>query len=93
MVPWRLEGTAPTRDLTNCVGPLLYHFEGHGREPSIELSIEEIREAIGRLGLTMEREAIGSEPLAYAQDRHSLHQTGYRCWFFIVRKPLHRIEQ
>lgn len=78
----------------NCffVGPLLYHFEGHGREPSIELSIEEIRRVIGKLGLTIERECMGEEPLTYAQNRHSLHQTSYRCWFFIVRKPQHRIE-
>ncbi len=65
-------------------GPLLYHFEGHHREVSIELSIEEVRAVAERVGFAFEREAMCTSP--YAANARSLMQTVYSCWFFVARK-------
>ncbi|PJF19791.1 hypothetical protein PSACC_00404 [Paramicrosporidium saccamoebae] len=65
-------------------GPLLYHFEGHAKEPSIELSVEEIRLLCKRVGLEIEHEQFGES--TYAQNMHSMHQTVYRTWSFRARK-------
>lgn len=65
-------------------GPLLYHFEGHATEPSIELSVEELRSLVQQLGFAFERDEFGAS--TYAQNPASMHQTVYHTWFFVARK-------
>lgn len=62
------------------LGPLLYHFEGHSKERSIELTRDEIREAATTIGFRFEfEEAIDS---SYTQNPQSMLQTIYKCWHF-----------
>lgn len=53
-------------------------------EPSIELSVEEIRAVCAGIGLVLEEERFVAS--SYAQNSLSLHQTAYTCWFFRARK-------
>lgn len=69
----------------NC-GPLLYHFEGHHAEPSIEPSAEEIRHLARQVGFVFLEESWMDS--TYAQNQRSMHQTVYRCWCFKARKVL-----
>jgi carnosine N-methyltransferase len=69
-------------------GPLLYHFEGHPGEPSIELSANEIRMVMEKTGFIIEKESFTSSS-SYCQNPWSMHQTIYKEWYFIARLPLH----
>lgn len=65
-------------------GPLLYHFEGHAKEPSIELCVEELRALMEHLGFVIDREEFLES--TYAQNPASMHQTIYRTWSFTAHK-------
>lgn len=72
------------------LGPLLYHFEGHASEPSIELSVEEVRALAEKVGFVFDKKEEEEEEFldsSYAQNLYSMNQTVYRCWFFTARKP------
>lgn len=58
-------------------GPLLYHFEGSSGEVSIELSLEEVKLMAAKVGFKLVLEEFTQT--TYAQDKHSLHQTIYKC--------------
>lgn len=65
-------------------GPLLYHFEGHSSEPSIELSVEEIRKVCTSIGFEFKMEQFN--PSTYCQNPSSMHVTTYNCWTFHAQK-------
>ncbi|KAF5890125.1 carnosine N-methyltransferase-like [Clarias magur] len=68
------------------LGPLLYHFENMANELSIELTYEEMKEAIIKCGfvLEMERESVLT---TYTENERSMLKYLYDCVFFVVRKP------
>ncbi|XP_026796038.3 carnosine N-methyltransferase isoform X1 [Pangasianodon hypophthalmus] len=68
------------------LGPLLYHFENMANELSIELSYEEIKDAIVKCGfhLEVERESVLT---TYTENERSMLKYLYDCVFFVVRKP------
>lgn len=63
------------------LGPLLYHFEGHQEECSIELSMEEIRLLVDKCEFAIQRDTL-LEDTQYAQSPDSMHQTIYKSWYF-----------
>lgn len=62
------------------LGPLLYHFEGHPQETSIELTRDEIRKAAETVGFRFEFEEMVDS--SYTQNPQSMLQTVYKCWHF-----------
>ncbi|KAM3611418.1 uncharacterized protein V6R79_018205 [Siganus canaliculatus] len=68
------------------LGPLLYHFENMANELSIELSYEDIRRAIIKLGfhLEVEKESVQT---TYTENDRSMLRYVYDCVFFVARKP------
>ncbi|XP_062873897.1 carnosine N-methyltransferase isoform X2 [Trichomycterus rosablanca] len=68
------------------LGPLLYHFENMANELSIELSYQELKHAVLKLGfqLEVERESTLS---TYTENERSMLRYLYDCVFFVVRKP------
>ncbi|XP_076855168.1 carnosine N-methyltransferase [Brachyhypopomus gauderio] len=67
------------------LGPLLYHFENMANELSIELSYEEIKDAILKCGfqLEIERESVLT---TYTENDRSMLRYLYDCVFFVARK-------
>ncbi|XP_041854975.1 carnosine N-methyltransferase [Melanotaenia boesemani] len=68
------------------LGPLLYHFENMANELSIELSYEEIRTAMVKLGFLFEVEK-ESMQTTYTENDRSMLRYIYDCVFFVARKP------
>ncbi|XP_017272675.1 carnosine N-methyltransferase isoform X1 [Kryptolebias marmoratus] len=68
------------------LGPLLYHFENMANELSIELSYEDIRTAIVKLGFLIEVEK-ESMQTTYTENDRSMLRYVYDCVFFVARKP------
>ncbi|XP_037536614.1 carnosine N-methyltransferase [Nematolebias whitei] len=68
------------------LGPLLYHFENMVNELSIELSYEDIRTAIVKLGFLIEVEK-ESMQTTYTENNCSMLRYVYDCVFFVARKP------
>ncbi|XP_056146449.1 carnosine N-methyltransferase isoform X1 [Lampris incognitus] len=70
------------------LGPLLYHFENMANELSVELSYEDIREAIIKYGfhIEVERESVQT---TYTENDRSMLKYVYDCVFFVARKPTH----
>ncbi|MCJ8746711.1 hypothetical protein PDJAM_G00144830 [Pangasius djambal] len=68
------------------LGPLLYHFENMANELSIELSYEEIKDAVVKCGFQpeVERESVLT---TYTENERSMLKYLYDCVFFVVRKP------
>ncbi|XP_053466485.1 carnosine N-methyltransferase isoform X1 [Ictalurus furcatus] len=68
------------------LGPLLYHFENMANELSIELSYEEMKDAILKCGfqLEVERESVLT---TYTENERSMLKYLYDCVFFVARKP------
>ncbi|PVD36231.1 hypothetical protein C0Q70_03209 [Pomacea canaliculata] len=69
------------------LGPLLYHYSEVPGESSIELSYEDLRNVIGKVGFDIEEEKENVKA-TYTQNPLSMLQYEYRCVFFVVRKPL-----
>ncbi len=63
----------------NC-GPLLYHFADSLDEMSIELSVEELRDAIAVYFDFVDDKMI--DDCRYCVQEQSLSYTTYSCWFF-----------
>lgn len=70
------------------LGPLLYHFENMANELSVELSYEDIRAAMVKLGFTIEVEK-ESVQTTYTENDRSMLRYVYDCVFFVARKPEH----
>ncbi|XP_047449128.1 carnosine N-methyltransferase [Mugil cephalus] len=68
------------------LGPLLYHFENMANELSIELSYEDIRTAMVKVGFHIEVEK-ESMQTTYTENDHSMLRYVYDCVFFVARKP------
>uniref|UniRef100_A0AAQ5XV83 Carnosine N-methyltransferase n=1 Tax=Amphiprion ocellaris TaxID=80972 RepID=A0AAQ5XV83_AMPOC len=68
------------------LGPLLYHFENIANELSIELSYEDIRAAMVKLGFDIEVEK-ESVQTTYTENDRSMLRYVYDCVFFVARKP------
>nr|XP_015827710.2 carnosine N-methyltransferase isoform X1 [Nothobranchius furzeri] len=68
------------------LGPLLYHFENMVNELSIELSYEDVRTAIIKLGFLIEVEK-ESMQTTYTENDRSMLRYIYDCVFFVARKP------
>ncbi|XP_060762739.1 carnosine N-methyltransferase [Neoarius graeffei] len=68
------------------LGPLLYHFENMANELSIELSYEEIKDAMLKCGFQfeVERESVLT---TYTENERSMLKYLYDCVFFVARKP------
>ncbi|XP_008293928.1 carnosine N-methyltransferase [Stegastes partitus] len=68
------------------LGPLLYHFENIANEFSVELSYEDIRAAMVKLGfhIEVERESVQT---TYTENDRSMLRYVYDCVFFVARKP------
>lgn len=68
------------------LGPLLYHFENMANELSVELSYEDIKEAIIKFGFQIETEK-ESVQTTYTENERSMLRYVYDCVFFVARKP------
>ncbi|KAM4576923.1 carnosine N-methyltransferase [Odontesthes bonariensis] len=68
------------------LGPLLYHFENMANELSIELSYEDIRTAMVKLGFIIEVEKESMQS-TYTENDRSMLRYVYDCVFFVARKP------
>jgi len=67
------------------IGPLLYHFEGSGKEASLELTLEELLVVAENIGFVLEEKVKFMESV-YAQNSLSMHQTIYKVAFFILKR-------
>ena len=67
-------------------GPLLYHFADLLNEQSIELTYEELKEVIKKVGFTI-REERENLPATYTENASSMLQYQYNCVFFVAQKP------
>lgn len=66
------------------LGPLLYHFENSEDEPSIELSLIEVKQIAIQLGFRLSAESFLET--TYAQNVQSMLHTIYRSAFFVAQK-------
>ncbi|XP_061674351.1 carnosine N-methyltransferase isoform X5 [Syngnathoides biaculeatus] len=68
------------------LGPLLYHFENMANELSVELSYEDIRAAMVKLGfhIVVENESLHT---TYTENERSMLRYIYDCVLFVARKP------
>jgi len=66
------------------LGPLLYHFENLFTDPSFELSLEEVFEAIKRYGFTI-KESRHIET-TYSCNQNCMLKYKYNCSFFVAVK-------
>lgn len=67
------------------LGPLLYHFEDSGSDPSIELCYEELKNVLPHFGLQMimeEKHLKGT----YTRNRDSMLRMHYECVLFVCKK-------
>ena len=67
-------------------GPLLYHYADMENELSIELSWEEFRAVIERIGFRIEQET--QRESWYASDVNPMLKITYNCIFFTAFKPV-----
>ncbi|XP_065322298.1 carnosine N-methyltransferase-like isoform X2 [Gordionus sp. m RMFG-2023] len=67
-------------------GPLLYHYADMPNETSIELSYEQIKIAIIKMGFKLIKEKCNIQT-GYAQNPKSMLQYLYNCVYFIAQKP------
>jgi len=73
------------------LGPLLYHFEDSGSDPSIELSYEELKSVLPHFGLQMIKEEKNLKG-TYTRNRESMLRMHYECVLFVCMKistPIH----
>ncbi|XP_070178005.1 carnosine N-methyltransferase-like isoform X2 [Littorina saxatilis] len=68
-------------------GPLLYHYSDVPGESSIEISYEDLRSVIKKVGFDIEEER-DNVRCSYTQNPLSMLHYQYRCVFFVARKPL-----
>ena len=68
-------------------GPLLYHYAEMPKECSIELSYDELKFVIEKVGFSIENEEIRDCP--YTTQKNSMMSIVYKCVFFtaVKRKP------
>lgn len=66
-------------------GPLLYHYADMGDELSIELSWEEFRAVVIKMGFLLEQES--QQESWYASDVNPMLRISYNCIFFTAVKP------
>ncbi|XP_077572234.1 carnosine N-methyltransferase isoform X1 [Stigmatopora nigra] len=68
------------------LGPLLYHFENMANEFSVELSYEDIRAAMVKIGFhfVVENESLHT---TYTENERSMLRCVYDCVLFVARKP------
>ncbi|KAK7095621.1 hypothetical protein V1264_005008 [Littorina saxatilis] len=69
------------------LGPLLYHYSDVPGESSIEISYEDLRSVIKKVGFDIEEER-DNVRCSYTQNPLSMLHYQYRCVFFVARKPL-----
>lgn len=67
-------------------GPLLYHYADMGDAMSIELSWEEFKEVVRRIGFVISKEQFNES--VYASDVNPMLKISYNCIFFTAVKPL-----
>lgn len=68
------------------LGPLLYHYADVPNEDSIELSYDEVKNAIRLKGFEFLVKKYPVE-VSYTQDRNSMLSYQYKCAYFVVQKP------
>ncbi|TGZ59159.1 hypothetical protein CRM22_009249 [Opisthorchis felineus] len=68
-------------------GPLLYHFSDIPGEDSLELSYEELRLAVQRIGFATIKEKTGIR-CGYTQNPASMLSYEYNCVYGLFQKPL-----
>jgi carnosine N-methyltransferase len=66
------------------IGPLLYHFSDQAEEMSIDLTYEELKAAINRVGFDLQEESTVST--SYTNNLQSMKQLIYHCPFFWCRR-------
>ncbi|KAK7481450.1 hypothetical protein BaRGS_00027301 [Batillaria attramentaria] len=69
------------------LGPLLYHYSDVPGESSVELSYEDLRSVICKIGFDIEEEKENVKA-TYTQNPLAMLQYEYRCVYFVARKPL-----
>ena len=79
------ECLAPGGLLVN-LGPLLYHFADSAGSPSIELSLDELLHAAGRVGF-VPLAPVRLLPTTYTNNALSMKQMVYQSAFFVLQKP------
>jgi len=67
------------------MGPLLYHFEDSGTDPSIELSYEELKSVLPHFGLQMIKEKKNLKG-TYTRNCESMLKMHYDCVMFVCQK-------
>jgi len=67
------------------LGPLLYHFEDSGTDPSIELSYEELKNVLPHFGLKMIKEEKHLKG-TYTRNCESMLRMHYECVLFVCKK-------
>jgi carnosine N-methyltransferase len=65
-------------------GPLLYHYSEMDKECSIELSWDEVKHLIEKIGFEIKKEEIRES--SYSTDCNSMLKTIYRCIYFTAVK-------
>ena len=65
-------------------GPLLYHYSEMEKECSIELSWDEVKHLITKIGFEIKKEEIRES--SYSTDCNSMLKTVYRCIYFTAVK-------
>eukprot|EP00041_Stephanoeca_diplocostata_P006004 m.73126 g.73126 ORF g.73126 m.73126 type:complete len:385 (-) comp16116_c0_seq7:271-1425(-) len=68
------------------IGPLQYHFSGNVAAPSVELSFEELRELLSRVGFVLLEEKFPLE-MPYIDNERSMGRYMYKCAYFVAQKP------
>lgn len=75
----------PNGLLINC-GPLLYHFEGSVEEPSVELTLAELRLVMQRVGFVLVEET--TLETTYVQNHQSMLTSVYECNASVWRRAI-----
>lgn len=68
------------------MGPLLYHFSNLSHEKSLELSYEQIKRIIEKIGFKYLKEDLNMK-CDYINNSRSMMHYNYNCAFFVVQKP------
>eukprot|EP00658_Telonema_sp_P-2_P040149 TRINITY_DN28721_c0_g1_i1.p1 TRINITY_DN28721_c0_g1~~TRINITY_DN28721_c0_g1_i1.p1 ORF type:complete len:173 (-),score=45.31 TRINITY_DN28721_c0_g1_i1:376-894(-) len=73
------------------LGPLLWHYADMPGEMSIELSWEELQQALEGVGFQILVEETDRE-CKYTSDDRSMQYTVFRCVLFVAQKPFEQFE-
>ena len=68
------------------VGPLQWHYENDGEPGSFELSNDEVKLLVEKLGFSIEEEHVAVDTVGYMQNPHDMLLNLYRPAYWVARK-------